>query len=90
MARIGRSFPAKALLGTKHLVVNNERRYQVSWAELEVPNAPRRYQVSWAEFEVPDALRRYLLSWTEFEVPDGPPSGDPQFQRAAYVGFPAP
>src|SRR3990170_786943 len=46
------------------------RRGQVSWAELELPNAPRKGQVSWAEFETPDAARKGQLSWAEFELPD--------------------
>lgn len=45
------------------------RRGQVSWAELEVPNEPRRGQISWAELETPNAPRRGQVSWTEFEVP---------------------
>lgn len=51
---------------------NEPRRYQLSWAELEVPNEPRRYQLSWAELEVPNEPRRYQLSWAELETPDGP------------------
>lgn len=48
------------------------RRGQVSWAELEVPDIPRRGQVSFAEMEIPDPPRRGQISWAEFETPDPP------------------
>lgn len=50
------------------------RTVQVSWVELETPDAPttRRAEVSWAEFELPLAPRRAQVSWAEFEVPLGP------------------
>lgn len=51
---------------------NAPRRGMVSWAEFEVPNGPRRAQLSWAELEVPPALRRSQVSWAELEVPNGP------------------
>lgn len=53
------------------------RRGQISWAELETPNAPRRGQVSWAEFETPDANtnRRGQISWAELETPNEPRRG---------------
>ena len=51
------------------------RRGQVSWSELEVPNAPRRGQVSWSELEAPNAPRRATASWSEFELPDAPRRG---------------
>jgi hypothetical protein len=49
---------------------STDRRAQVTWAEMEVPNAPRRAIVSWAELEVPSAPRRAVVSWAELEVPD--------------------
>ena len=58
---------------------NEPRRYQVSWAELEIPNEPRRYQLSWAELEIPNEPRRYQMSWAEFEVPNAP-AGDRRYQ----------
>jgi hypothetical protein len=52
------------------LRVSTDRRYQMSFAEFEVPNAPRRYRLSFAEFEVPTAPRRYQMSFTELEIPN--------------------
>jgi hypothetical protein len=50
--------------------LNSDRRYQVSFAELEVPTAPRRYRVSFAELEIPNAPRRYQMSFAELEIPN--------------------
>lgn len=52
-----------------------QNRGQVSFAELEVPNAPRRGRVSFAEAEVPSAPRRVKASWAELEVPTAPRRG---------------
>lgn len=52
-----------------------QNRGQISFAELEVPNAPRRGRVSFAEMELPSVPRRGLLSWTEIEVPTAPRRG---------------
>lgn len=49
---------------------STDRRAQVSWAEVEIPDAPRRVQLSWAELETPDQPRRGQISWVELEVPD--------------------
>jgi hypothetical protein len=51
---------------------STDKDAQVSWAELEVPNAPRRGLVSWAELEAPTAPRRGLVSWAEMELTDSP------------------
>lgn len=46
------------------------RSGQVSWAEMEIPNAQRRGQVSWSELEIPTAPRRGQFSWAELEIPE--------------------
>jgi hypothetical protein len=48
------------------------RTAQVSWAELELPNAPRKAVVSWAELEIPDVPRSAIVSWAELEIPNAP------------------
>lgn len=52
-----------------------DNRIEVSWIELEVPNAPARIEVSWAELEVPAPQNRIEVSFAELETPDvGTPS----------------
>src|SRR3954463_11194860 len=53
-------------------VPNAARRARVSWAEVEVPTAARRAKISWAEMQVPNAARRARVSWADLEVPDAP------------------
>lgn len=50
----------------------NDRKLQLSAAELEVPTLAVRLQVSAAEFETPDAARRLQLAALELELPDQP------------------
>ena len=52
-----------------------DRRSDISWAELEVPDAPRRSDLSFAEFEVPTAPRASHMSWAEMETPNAPRVG---------------
>jgi len=52
-----------------------QNRAQVSWAEMEAPNAPRRGRVSFAELESPNGPRRGRVSWSELEVPTAPRRG---------------
>jgi hypothetical protein len=51
---------------------STDRRGEISWSELEIPNAQRRGRVSWVEFEIPDVSRRARVSWEELELPDAP------------------
>jgi hypothetical protein len=69
-ATLAASHTGSAMLIRLRVTENNDRRYQVSFAELEVPTAPRRYLVSFAELEVPNAPRRYQMSFAELEIPN--------------------
>jgi hypothetical protein len=61
---------------------NAPRRADASWAEMELPNAPRRADVSWAESEVPTAPRRADISWSEMEAPAAPRRADVSWAEA--------
>lgn len=62
--------PALALFSVKPSV--SDRQGQVTWAEMEVPDAPRQAQVTWAELETPDGARQAQVTWTELEIPTAP------------------
>ena len=52
-----------------------DRRAQIYWTELEIPNEPRRALITFTELETPDAPRRAQVYWTELETPDEPRRG---------------
>lgn len=65
-----------------------DRRAEVSFAELEIPNAPRRAEVSFAELEVPTAPRRAEVSFAEFEVPTAPRRAEVSFAEMEVPNAP--
>lgn len=78
--------------GLAHIVIavapNNDRMFQLSFAEFETPDAPRQYRLSLAEFETGDAPRQYRLSHAELETPDAPAT-DRQY-RLSHAEFETP
>jgi hypothetical protein len=59
-----------------------DRTAQVSWAEIQIPNAPRKAVVSWAEIEIPNAPRKAIVSWAELEIPNAG-----QLDQVAFRGY---